>query len=94
MEAGLEFTGQAVNLGIFDGEVGHAQINWAITAADKVILIGEQTRLPHFPDDMRLRKLHTGDPLVLLLWKVLGKIPSNMRDALIRLRCKFWISML
>ena len=83
MEAEVEIGAESVNLGIFDGEVGHVQINRAISAADKVILIGEQTRLPYFPDDMRLHKLHTGDPLVLLLWKVLGKIPSNLRDALI-----------
>ena len=83
MEAEVEIGRESVNLGIFDGEVAHAQINRAISAADKVILMGEQTRLPYFPDDMRLPKLHTGDPLVLLLWKVLGKIPSNLRDALI-----------
>ena len=69
MEAEVEIGAESVNLGIFDGEVGHVQINRAISAADKVILIGEQTRLPYFPEDMRLPKLHTGDPLVLLLWK-------------------------
>jgi hypothetical protein len=83
MEAEAEFAGESVNLGIFDGEVNHAEINRAITAADKVILLGEQTRLPYFPDDVRLRKFHAGDPLVLFLWKVLKKIPSNLRDALI-----------
>ncbi len=72
-----------VNLGIFDGDVPHHEINEAISLADKVILFGEQTRLPHFPDDDRLPKLHAVDDLVLLFWKVLNKIPDNLRTALI-----------
>ena len=72
-----------VNLGIFDGDVPHREINEAISLADKVILFGEQTRLPHFADDARLPKLHAADDLVLLFWKVLNKIPDNLRTALI-----------
>ena len=83
MESEADFAGQAVNLGIFDGQVSHEEINRALGAADKAILLGEQTRLPYFPDDVRLRKLHAGDPLVLFFWKVLKKLPSNLRTALI-----------
>ena len=72
-----------VNLGIYDGDVPHPEINEAISLADKVILFGEQTRLPHFPEDERLPKLHAADDLVLLFWKVLNKIPDNLRRALI-----------
>lgn len=72
-----------VNLGIFDGDVSHPEINKAISLADKVILFGEQTRLPHFTEDARLPKLHAADDLVLLFWKVLNKIPDNLRRALI-----------
>ena len=72
-----------VNLGLFDGEVSHDRINTAVAEGDKSILFGEQTRLPYFPDDERLPKLHSGDPLVLLFWKVLHKIPENLRIALI-----------
>lgn len=71
------------NLGFFDGEVSHRQINRAIAAGAKTILLGEQTRLPYFPDDDRLPKLHAGDPLVLLLWKVLRKIPETLRKVLL-----------
>ena len=72
-----------VNLGIYDGDVPHREINQAVSLADKVILFGEQTRLPHFPEDVRLPKLHAADDLVLLFWKVLNKIPDNLRRALI-----------
>ena len=71
------------NLGICDGDVSHAEVNQAIAAADKIVLFGEQTRLPYFPDDSRLSKLHAGDPLVLLIWKVFKKIPDNLREALL-----------
>ena len=47
------------------------------------ILFGQQTRLPHFPEDQRLPKLHSGHPLVLLFWKVLKKVPEHVRQALI-----------
>lgn len=71
------------NLGLFDGDVRHEQVNRAIAGGHRTILLGEQTRLPYFPDDDRLRKLHAGDPLVLLLWKVLKKIPDNLRTAIV-----------
>ena len=66
-----------VNLGILDGDVPHADINRSIAGADRVILFGEQTRLPHFPEDQRLLKLHSG--LVLLFWEVLKKVPEHVR---------------
>jgi len=75
--------GEEANLGLYDGEVRHEQINWSIAAGRKTVLLGEQTRLPYFPEDERLLKLHAGDPLVLLLWKVLKKIPDNLREALL-----------
>ncbi len=81
--AELHSCAQNINLGLFDGEVSHAEINQALALADKVILFGEQTRLPHFPDDAPLPKLHAGDPLVLLFWKVFKKIPENLREALL-----------
>ncbi|MEC8932330.1 MAG: hypothetical protein VYB08_12975, partial [Candidatus Latescibacterota bacterium] len=65
-------TGEA-NLGILDGEVGHDEVNRAITGADKTILFGQQTRLPHFPEDRRLSQLHAGDERVLFFWRVLKK---------------------
>jgi len=71
------------NLGIYDGTVSHEEINLAVARASKSILFGEQTRLPHFPDDRRLVKLHAGDPLVLFLWKVLKKVPERLREAII-----------
>ena len=71
------------NLGLFDGIVSHQQVNHALARGQKAILLGEQTRLPYFPEDDRLPKLHAGDPLVLLLWKVLRKIPENLRQAII-----------
>ena len=83
MESERDAAARGVNLGIFDGQVAHEEINRAIAGADKAVLLGEQTRLPFFPEDARLRKLHAGDPLVLFLWKVLTKIPTNLRDALI-----------
>jgi len=72
-----------VNLGLYDGDVSHAQINAAVAKGAKSVLFGEQTRLPYFPDDERLPKLHASDPLVLLFWKVLHKVPENLRIALI-----------
>ena len=72
-----------VNLGIFDGEVGHGEINQAIGGAHKSILFGQQTRLPFFPDDIRLSKIHSGDSLVLFFWRVLKKLPEKLREALI-----------
>lgn len=71
------------NLGIRDGEISHAEINLSVARADKVILFGEQTRLPHFPDDRRLPRLHAAEPLVLFLWRVLKKVPKHLRDVLI-----------
>lgn len=71
------------NLGLFDGTVPHQRVNHALARGQKTILLGEQTRLPYFPDDDRLPKLHAGDPLVLLLWKVLRKIPENLRQAIL-----------
>ncbi|MEE2657201.1 MAG: hypothetical protein VX733_01775 [Candidatus Latescibacterota bacterium] len=72
-----------VNLGILDGPVDHEEVNLAIAGAHKVILFGEQTRLPHFPVDRRLHKLHAAEPLVLFFWKVLHKVPRHLREALI-----------
>ncbi|MFH1571254.1 MAG: hypothetical protein ABIL09_24915, partial [Gemmatimonadota bacterium] len=71
------------NLGIFDGVVRHGEVNEAIARAPKSILFGEQTRLPHFPEDERLPKLHAGEPLVLFVWKVLKKLPDTLRAAII-----------
>ena len=71
------------NLGILDGAVSHDEVNHAITGADRVILFGQQTRLPHFPDDRRLPRLHAGDERVLFFWRVLKKIPATLRRALI-----------
>ena len=70
---------QEVNLAIYDGDVRHDEINGAIATAEKSILSGEQTRLPHFPEDQRLLKLHSGHPLVLLFWEVLKKVPEHVR---------------
>lgn len=72
-----------VNLGILDGHVPHAEINRSLAAADRVILFGQQTRLPHFPDDHRLPRLHAADPLVLFFWRVLKKVPAFLRKALV-----------
>ena len=72
-----------INLGLYDGEVSHELINAAVARGHKSILFGEQTRLPYFPDDERLFKLPANDPLVLLFWKVLHKVPENLRIALI-----------
>lgn len=72
-----------VNLGILDGDVPHADINRSIAGSDRVILFGEQTRLPHFPDDRRLSRLQAADPIVLFFWRVLKKVPPFLRDALI-----------
>lgn len=83
MEAEITPARRAANLGLFDGEVSHEEVNQAIAQADKSILFGEQTRLPYFPDDLRLPKLHAGDPLVLLFWKVFKKIPETLREALL-----------
>jgi len=74
---------EEANLGICDGDVSHAEVNQGIAVADKIILFGEQTRLPYFPEDSRLDKLHAGDPLVLLFWKVFKKIPEHLREALL-----------
>ena len=83
MESGPNSPERDVNLGLFDGEVSHAEVNQAIELADKVILFGEQTRLPYFPEDIRLPRLHAGDPLVLLFWRVLKKIPEALRASLL-----------
>jgi len=83
MESGPNSPERDVNLGLFDGEVSHAEVNQTIALADKAVLFGEQTRLPYFPEDVRLPKLHAGDPLVLLFWKVLKKIPETLRVALL-----------
>ena len=42
---------EEANLGLYDGEVRHEQINGSIAAGRKTILLGEQTRLPYFPED-------------------------------------------
>ena len=76
-------TPEEVNLGILDGEVSHADINLSIAGSDRVILFGQQTRLPHFPEDRRLSRLHVADPLVLFFWRVLKKVPAFLRDALV-----------
>ena len=72
-----------VNLGILDGDVSHVDINRSISASERVILFGEQTRLPHFSEDRRLPRLHAADPLVLFFFRVLKKVPPYLRDALI-----------
>jgi hypothetical protein len=74
--------GMVANLGLLDGSVNHQEVNEAIAKADKVILFGEQNRLPYFTEDERLPKLHAGDPLVLRFWKVLEKLPETYREAL------------
>lgn len=74
---------QTANLGVFDGQVHHDEVNRALAVADKVVLFGAQTRLPHFPEDARLLKLHAGDPLVLLFWRVFKKLPEVLREALL-----------
>ena len=74
---------RAGNLGILDGDVEHDEVNRTICGADRAILFGQQTRLPHFPDDRRLPRLHAGDERVLFFWRVLKKVPGNLRRALI-----------
>ena len=81
----LATTAPDANLGIWDGCVSHENINDAVRVAPKEILFGEQTRLPYFPDDQRLPKLHAGESLVLQFWKVLEKIPDSLREALLDL---------
>jgi hypothetical protein len=81
----LATTEAEANLGIWDGCVSHEDINDAVRVAPKEILFGEQTRLPYFPEDRRLPKLHSGEPLVLQFWKVLEKIPESLREALVDL---------
>jgi hypothetical protein len=76
-------TPEEINLGILDGVVSHTDINRSIAASDSVILFGEQTRLPHFPEDRRLARLHAADPLVLFFWRVLKKVPEFLRNALV-----------
>ncbi|MFA6107955.1 MAG: hypothetical protein WDA75_04210 [Candidatus Latescibacterota bacterium] len=71
------------NLGLYDGLVAHGEVNEAIARAEKSVLYGEQTRLPYFPDDERLAKLHAGDPLVLLFWRIFKKVPETLREALL-----------
>ncbi len=80
---------QDLNLGIFDGQVDHPQINAALETAAKYILLGEQTRLPYFPEDAKLPRLHAGNPLVLSFWKALKKVPDTLRAALIDGRISF-----
>lgn len=77
------------NLGIFDGEVDHAQVNEALAQCPKAILLGAQTRLPYFPDDQQLPRLFVGDPLVTFFWKVLKKIPQALREALLDSKTSF-----
>ncbi|MBT3346388.1 MAG: hypothetical protein HN712_06225 [Gemmatimonadetes bacterium] len=71
------------NLGILDGAVSHDEVNRSISGANRAILFGQQTRLPHFPDDRRLPRIHAGDERVLFFWRVLKKVPANLRRALI-----------
>lgn len=77
------------NLGIFDGQVDHAQVNEALAHSPKAILLGAQTRLPFFPDDEQLPRLFVGDPLVAFFWKVLKKIPQALREALLDSKISF-----
>ena len=70
---------QEINLGIYAGDVPRDEVDGAIATAEKSILFGEQARLPHFPEDQRLLKLHSGHPLVLLFWEVLKKVPEHVR---------------
>ncbi|MCC7262885.1 MAG: hypothetical protein IT369_10220 [Candidatus Latescibacteria bacterium] len=77
------------NLGIFDGQVDHAQVNEALALGSKAILLGAQTRLPFFPEDQQLPRLYVGDPLVTFFWKVLKKIPQVLREALLDSKISF-----
>jgi hypothetical protein len=77
------------NLGIFDGQVDHAQVNEALARGSKAILLGAQTRLPFFPEDQQLPRLFVGDPLVTFFWKVLKKIPQVLREALLDSKISF-----
>lgn len=77
------------NLGIFDGEVDHPQVNQTLAATPKVMLLGAQTRLPFFPADEQLPRLYVGDPLVTFFWKVLKKIPQVLREALLDSKISF-----
>ncbi|MBI2505272.1 MAG: hypothetical protein HYW07_18820 [Candidatus Latescibacteria bacterium] len=77
------------NLGIYDGEVDHAQVNQALAESPKAMLLGAQTRLPFFPADQQLPRLYVGDPLVLFFWKVLKKVPQVLREALLDSKISF-----
>ena len=89
----LTHNGKDANLGIWDGFVRYEQINHVVCNASSVeILFGDQTRLPYFPNDRRLSKLHSGELLVLQVWKVLEKIPENLRNVPIDLPISITIS--
>jgi hypothetical protein len=77
------------NLGIFDGQVGHAEVNQALAGGPKAVLLGAQTRLPFFPGDQQLPRLFVGDPLVTFFWKVLRKIPQVLREAILDSKISF-----
>ena len=76
MERGLDY-----NSGIYDGVVGHADVNEALASADLAVLVGEQRLQAHFAADRRLPKLHAGDCRVLAFWQAFNRVPAAYREA-------------
>jgi hypothetical protein len=73
------------NSGMYEGEIGHAEVNKAIRESEKVILFGQQTRLRsrRLMDDDRLPRIQPGHRLSKFFYGAVRQLPERLLDALL-----------
>lgn len=73
------------NSGLREGNVVHAEVNAAITRAQKTVIFGQQNRLRNgiLMGDEKLPRFHAGHELVRFFYQGMNKLPEYFLDALL-----------
>jgi hypothetical protein len=73
------------NTGMYEGVIAHAEVNAAISTAEKVILFGQQTRLRsrRLLADERLSRIQPGHKLSKFFYGGVRQLPERLLDALL-----------
>ncbi|MDP6016863.1 MAG: hypothetical protein QGI32_12255 [Candidatus Latescibacteria bacterium] len=73
------------NTGMYEGDIAHAEVNAAISASEKVVLFGQQTRLRsrRLMTDERLSRIQPGHRLSKFFYGGVRQLPERLLDALL-----------
>jgi len=73
------------NSGLREGEIPHAEVNAALSQADKIIAFGQQTRLRDgvLTNDEEVPRYHAGHDIVKFLYSGIRQIPDHILGAIL-----------